>query len=330
MKKSSIGLAAVGLLLLFARSDAPAQTFNKAGRASFQFLKIGIGARQTGMGEASVAVVRDVNSVFWNPAGLVGVTSSEASFSYNRWLADLNYMAGAAGFRWGNIGVVGVSFAQLSYGDIPEALAVSESGSSDTRTGDTFTGNDMSVGLSFAHQFTNNLSIGVTAKYLREKLFVYSVSTVAFDVGTFYDTGFRGIKFAMSAQNFANSVKYLAVSDRKEGYDIPLLFTIGASIDLVNPTDAFVNAGDLHRFTLALQTVNSNDYGERWDLGGEYGFSDFLYLRGGYRFNYDDGNVSVGVGVQKKLGDLDVRLDYSYVSYQYLNSPQRISLTLGF
>ncbi len=329
MKTSSFWIASFLGLLLF-QPGASAQDFNKAGRASFQFLKIGVGARQTAMGEASIAVVRDINSVFWNPAGLAGITSSEASFSYNRWLADLNYMSGAVGFHLGDIGVVGVSYSQLSYGDIPEALAVSPSGSSDTRTGNTFTGNDLSVGLSFAHQFTTNLSIGVSAKFLQEKLFVYSASTFAFDVGTFYDTEFKGIKFAMSAQNFANSVKFLAVSDRKEGYDIPLLFTIGASIDLIKPADAFVTAGDAHRLTLALETVNSNDYGERWNFGAEYAFSEFLFLRGGYRFNYDDGNTSFGIGLQKQLGDLNVRLDYSYVSFKYLSSPQRISLTVGY
>ncbi|HTX99810.1 MAG TPA: PorV/PorQ family protein [Bacteroidota bacterium] len=329
MKTLCLWIAAV-LGFLLARPEASAQDFNKAGRAAFQFLKIGIGARQTGMGEASIAVVRDINTVFWDPAGLAGVASGEASFSYNKWLADLDYMAGAVGFRLGDVGVVGLSYSELSYGDIPEALAVSESGSSDTRTGNTFTGNDLSVGLSFARQFSENLSIGVTAKYLREKLFIYSASTFAFDVGTFYDTQFNGIKFAMSAQNFANSVKFLDVSDRKEGYDIPLLFTIGASIDLIKPVDAFLTAGDAHRLTLALETVNSNDYGERWNIGAEYAFFEFLFLRGGYRFNYDDGNTSFGIGLQKQLGDFNLRLDYSYVSFKYLSSPQRISLTLDF
>ncbi len=327
--KTSLVWVTSALVLLLGQSEVRAQTFNKAGRASFQFLKIGIGARQTGMGESGIAVVRDVNAVFWDPAGITGIQTTQASFSYNRWFADLNYTAGAVGFRIQNIGVVGLSYSNLGYGDIPEALAVSESGSSDTRTGNTFTGNDMSIGLTFARQFSDQLSIGVTGKYLREKLFVYAVNTYAFDVGTFYDTGFKGIRFAMSAQNFSQSVNFLTVGSRKEGYDIPLLFNIGASIDLVSPGDAFLNAGDQQKLTMSLETVNSNDYGERWNLGAEYAFADFLYLRGGYRFNYDDGNLSFGFGLAKKLGDLDVRLDYSYVSYKYLSSPQRLSLVLG-
>ena len=329
MKPSCI-VAALAACLLLVTAESRSQTFNKAGRAAFQFLKIGIGARQTGMGEAGISVVQDVNSVFWNPAGVTGIQSYEASFSFDRWFADMNYIAGAAAIQLQDIGVLALSYSNLGYGDIPEALASVESGSSNTLTGNTFTGSDMLVGLTFARQFTSNLSIGVTGKYLREKLWIYGVSTYAFDVGTFYDTHFRGIRFAMSAQNFAGSVKYIAVGSRKEGYDIPLLFTIGASIDLLNAGDAFFNAGDNHRFTVALETVNSNDYGERWNFGGEYTFADMVSLRGGYRFNYDDGNLSFGAGVRKKISDVDVRVDFSYVSYQYLSSPWRISLTLGY
>ena len=329
MKTSALWLAAAVGLLLF-QPEIHAQSFNKAGRASFQFLRIGIGARQTAMGEAGLSVVQDVNSIFWNPAGVTGIASTEASFSYNRWFADMNYVAAAAAVQWSGVGVIGASFANLGYGDIPEALATTESGSSDTRTGQTFTGSDLMAGITFARQFTDNLSIGVTAKYLREKLFIYSVSTYAFDVGTFYDTKFKGIKFAMSAQNFGKAVEFLSVGSRLEGYDIPLLFSIGASVDVISPKEAFFNAGESQLLTLAVETVNSNDYGERWHIGAEYGFMDFLFLRGGYRFNYDDGNVSFGAGLRKKFGDLDLRVDYSYVSYEFLSSPQRISLTIGF
>ena len=328
--KTTLLVIALASGLTIGQHETQAQTFTKAGRASFQFLKIGIGARQTGMGEAGISIVRDVNSLFWNPAGVTGIQSAEASFSYDRWFADLNYLSGAAAVRWPDIGVFGVSYAILGYGDIPEALAVSESGSSDTRTGATFTGNDMLLGFSFARQFSDNLSIGATIKFLREKLFIYAENTYAFDVGTLYDTGFKGIHFAMSAQNFSGSVSYLPVSDRKEGYDIPLLFSIGASIDIVNPKDSFFNAGEDQKLTIALETVNSNDYGERWHMGAEYTFAGFLSLRGGYRFNYDEGNASFGIGLQKKFSDVEVRVDYSYVSYTYLSSPQRVSLTLRY
>jgi long-subunit fatty acid transport protein len=322
-----IVLALLGIPL----ATSPVTAFNKGGRASMQFLKIGIGAHQTALGEAGVATIRDANAVFWNPALITGISNVEAAFSYTRWFAGMNLFAGSAGIRWDGVGVVAVSYAGLGYGDIEEALVTSPTGSSDTRTGQTFTGGDMLLGLSFSREFTDALSIGVTVKYAREELWNYADDLWAFDVGTYYDTGFKRIRFAMSAQNFTGSVKFVQTgAEDTEGYDVPLIFRIGASVDLVHHQDAFVDAGEDHSVMLALETVNSNDYGERWHVGAEYTFQDFLSLRGGYRFNYDEGNISFGVGIQKSLGDALVRLDYSYVSYEYLESPHRVSLTLGF
>src|SRR5262245_24948470 len=43
---------------------------------SNDFLSIGVGARGLGMGGAQVANVEDATSAYWNPAGIVGVTSN--------------------------------------------------------------------------------------------------------------------------------------------------------------------------------------------------------------------------------------------------------------
>jgi hypothetical protein len=331
MKRNAIVLSlVVGLLL----SGSALAQFNKGGRTAFQFVKIGVGARQTALGEASIAAVEDVNALFWNPAGIAAVKTVEGSFSYNKWFVDLKYMAGAVGFRWEPVGVFGISYASLDYGDIPEALASVPSGSNDTRTGSTFTGGDLWFGLTYCRQFSDRLSIGVTAKYLNEKLWTYSTNLWAFDFGTNYDTGFKGIRFGMSAQNFGKSVKFLSTGAESEGYDIPLVFRIGVSFDVLSGVDGFWNAGPSNRLTMMFEAVNSNDYGERWHVGSEYSFAGFegfaLALRGGYRFNYDEGNVSFGLGLEKSVGDMMLRADFSYVLYEFLESPYRVTVSLAY
>lgn len=308
-----------------------AQDFNKGGRTAFQFVKIGIGARQAAIGEACIANVRDVNAVFWNPANLAGIKSTEASFSYARWLADMNFLAGAIAWRWQGIGILGLSYAALDYGNIQEALVIGPGGSSDTRTGNTFTGGDLLAGLSFSREFTDKLAIGVTAKFLQEKLFNYTEHLFAFDVGTNYDVGYKGIRLAMSAQNFATgSAQWLEASDRVEGYDIPLLFRIGASVELAGNAESFMRIGNDHHFWLSAEAINSNDYGERLHFGGEYAFGDFLSLRAGYRINYEEGNWSFGFGLHPRVSNFDVRVDYAYVSYEFLDSPHRLTASLAF
>ena len=44
-----------------------------APKYSNEFLSLGVGAEAYGMGNAVVAQANDVNAMYWNPAGLVGV-----------------------------------------------------------------------------------------------------------------------------------------------------------------------------------------------------------------------------------------------------------------
>lgn len=305
--------------------------FNKGGRTSFQFLKIGMGARQASLGESGLAAVRDVNGIFWNPANIGAVQRFETSFSYVRWLADMNYVAGAAGFRLGGMGVLAVSLASLNYGDIQEALVSGGSGG-DTRTGSTFSGNDFLAGLAFSRAFTDRLSIGIGVKYLHESLFEYGAGAVAFDVGTNYDIGFKGFRLAMAAQNFGGSVKWLddVQSDRTAGYDIPLIYRIGVSTNLFGGQDAFFSAGSHHRLIFSAEAIHTNDYNERLHLGGEYWFTDLLAIRGGYRLNYDEGNLSFGVGLNPQMSGVNIRIDYAYVGYEFLDAPHRFTMSIAF
>jgi hypothetical protein len=311
-----------------------AQAFDKSGRTAMQFVKIGVGARQTAMGEASISIVQDVNAVFWNPAGISGIQSGEASFSYSRWFAEMNHFSAAVAYTLEDIGTIGLSAVELDYGDIPEALSKASSGSADTRTGTTFTGNDLMFGVTFSHQFLDRLSIGISAKYLQEQLWIYSKGVMAFDFGTCFDTQFRGIRFAMSFQNFGGTVKFLDVGLKQEGYDLPLIFRLGMSIDLVSGGDAFISGGNDHRLSLAVDALNTNDFGDRYNIGAEYCFKGFgdltLFARTGYRFNYEEGRLSLGAGLEQKLSGMAIRVDYSYVSYEFLESPSRLTLTMAF
>lgn len=302
--------------------------FNRGGRTALQFLKIGVGARQAALGEASVALVSDVNAAFWNPAGISGIENYEASFSYARWLADTNYSGAAVGGRVGGLGTFALSLAALDYGDIPEAV-VGEG--TDGRTGDTVSGGDFMAGLSYARDFTDRLSLGVGVKYLHESLGDYGAGAFAFDVGTNYSVGYRGVRLAMSAQNLGGSVNWLeeGATDRTEGYDLPLVFRVGVSGNLVG-SDGFLTVEGPHRLVGAVEAINTNDFSERLHLGAEYTFNDLLSVRGGYRLNYDEGNWSIGAGLTPAVGGMQMRLDYAYVSYEFLDAPHRLSASFAF
>ncbi|HPG31034.1 MAG TPA: hypothetical protein PLQ81_09645, partial [bacterium] len=61
------------------------------GTTGAAFLKLGYGARPAGMGEAFSAVSGDINSLYYNPAGLYDVSNKTISFMHLNWLLDINY-----------------------------------------------------------------------------------------------------------------------------------------------------------------------------------------------------------------------------------------------
>jgi hypothetical protein len=320
------------ILLAFILVSTASAQFNKAGRTSMQFLKIGIGARQVGSGEANIAGIQDVNSVFWNPALLTGIENGEASFTYTQWIVDLKVLSGAVGYNFG-FATVAFNYVSLDYGNIPEALVIStRPGDLDTRTGEFFSGSDLALGVGIAKRFTDKLSIGVNLRYIREDLFIFSSDLWAFDVGSFYDVDWKGIKIGMSAQNFSSSARWIETGvEDQQSFDLPLVFRIGVSMDLLGGNELLLGGNpEQHKFTLNADAIHTNDYGERLHLGFEYLMFNQFSLRGGYKFNYEEGNLALGAGVHQSLGNVNLSFDYSYVSFDFLQSPHRFTLLIGF
>ncbi|MCF7885018.1 MAG: PorV/PorQ family protein [Candidatus Marinimicrobia bacterium] len=320
------------IIFTFSRFGQAGNGFNKAGRTSFQFLKIGIGARATALGEACIANISGVDAILWNPAAVASIQNFETSFSYNQWLGDMNIMSGAIGYKVGGIGVVALDYVSLNYGDIPEALVTNTTGKLDTRTGEYFSGGDLQVGLALSKRFTNKLSIGIHTKYLREELFTYSTDLWAFDVGTYYHTGWKGVRLAMSAQNFASQARWLYTQQKiKQQYQLPLLFRIGTSIDLLGGPDLFFGGNpNKQRLSLNFDAIHSNDYAERLNIGMEYWLFNKFALRSGYRLNRDEGKFSAGGAINYKTSLIHMVIDYAFVDYDYLNAVHRFTIKLKF
>ncbi len=80
------------------------------------FLKIPVGPRVCGTGEAAVAYIDDASALFYNPAGLASVQTFDVLLAHNQWLLDMNheYVAGAYGYE--GLGVFGLANTRLPVG----------------------------------------------------------------------------------------------------------------------------------------------------------------------------------------------------------------------
>lgn len=269
--------------------------FAKTGSAGLQFLKIGVGARESAMGEAVTAAVKDVNAVFWNPAGLAYVTNYQASFSHNNWLVDSRQISAAVAVPFESFSIA-LSAVSFSINEFEETTVTNPEG-----TGRMVNAGDVMIGISAARMFTDHLSIGGQIKYVHEKLDDYSIDNVLFDIGALYYTGFRNLRLGFALQHFGPDMKMV-----DHEFRTPLLFRL-------NATDEVFDLQDMS-LTAALELVHSTDNVEIVNVGTELKLYDYFFLRGGYRFNTDEGKISFGFGViSPQVTGVYLKVDYSFV-----------------
>ena len=74
------------VILFFSLITAFSQNSSKY---SNEFLNIGVDARSIGMANAVVSSVNDVNSTYWNPAGLLNIERDEISLMHSNYFANI-------------------------------------------------------------------------------------------------------------------------------------------------------------------------------------------------------------------------------------------------
>ena len=125
-----------------------------------------------------------------------------------------------------------------------------------------------------------------------------SLDVLAFDFGVLYKTGFKSLNIGMSVRNFSREVKY-----KKEGFQLPLIFQIGASFNFADIMDVDKNE---HSLLLTVDANHPRDFPEQIMIGVEYTFMNLISLRGGYSAPNDERNFSAGVGLKKDIGGINL------------------------
>jgi len=308
------------VVLLFVVPSLFAQT--KVGTAGEQFLKIGVSARVAGMGEAFVAIADDPSAIFYNPAGLSKLKRIEVLANHTALPAEIKYdFAGLVYPLPGFGGVLGAHGMALWMDDMEETEPLA---AGDHWTGRYFTTKIYAGGLTYARDLTDKFSIGITVRYIEDRLADYKedwldekANGLGGDVGTLYDTHFKSFKVGMSITNFGPDMKFI-----KESYPLPMNFKVGISFQPIYTTD--------HRLLIDMEGAHPNDNEERAIVGGEYTFRDLFSVRGGFKINYDTERFSVGTGFKVPAGPVKIKVDYAYTDWHYLSSMQRFSLGFLF
>lgn len=327
------------MVLVLTSSAFADQEFTKLAQTGFQFLSVISDARGAALAGAMTTTPYGSGSLFFNPAGMAEMQGAvDVMASKNTWIADINHTTMSIAFNPANnkYGVFGLSVQSVSYGEIQGTMVWGhDPGWIETHT---ITPSALAIGAGYAIRLSDRFSVGGQAKYALQQLGKgavevhpestleddslgvqkFSTSAVAFDFGTLFKTGFKGIAFGMNVRNFSNEIAFL-----KENFQLPLTFTMGLSMDLI---DLIPNFSDAHSLMMSVDAVHPRSYPEYINLGMEYKLLDMLYLRYGFMHNRDERASAFGFGVSR----FGLGVDYAYIPFGILDEVQMITVRFTY
>ncbi|MBC8400691.1 MAG: PorV/PorQ family protein [Candidatus Marinimicrobia bacterium] len=330
----------LSLLFLLLLTGVAGQNFfpilggQRVGTSVFPFLKIGVSARAAGMSEAVVALNQDAGSIYYNPGSIAQFEKTEFSASSIQWPAEINYDYFSLARHLFGRHFLGLSGGILHMAPMEETTEFLPGG-----TGNYFVFQDRFIGLTYGARMTDRFSFGVTVKHVQENLAGQKMNAVLIDMGTFYWTGFRTLRFSAALSNFGPQAKpggtfsrqYLDRSTGEEAvndsatfseFSPPTVFRVGTAMNIIDQ--------EFQVLTFTMQLNHPVDNSESIVLGAEYSIFSTFFLRGGYKMNREEEDYSLGVGLYVPAGPVKLRVDYAYTNFTYLSDPTRLSIGLSF
>jgi len=316
------------VITLFMAATGLTQENQKLAQTGMQFLSVESDARAAAIAGAVTSLELQSGSLFFNPAGMANSRGFvDISISQNQWIADINYNTFSMSVNpaKGQYGVFGLSVQSVDYGDVLGTIvADNPEGYVDTQV---FNPSALAVGVGYARALSDRFSVGGQVKWVRQSLaesFIPVTDTtktsieneltpLAFDFGTLFRTGFKSLAFGMSVRNFSREIKY-----EEEGFQLPLVFTMGISMDLF---DLWTPGGPEQRLYLSVDATHYRSHPEQLLIGLDYNIMDFLSLRGGYVSGNDENDFVFGVGLSR----FGFVIDYSYTPFGVFDNVKRIT-----
>lgn len=333
MKKlNPYGMSAL-LVVLLAIPGMP-QKNKKLAQTGFEFLSVQSDGRAAGMGGAVNSLEMQSGSLFFNPAGMARMTGRiDLSASDNRWIADIHHNTYSAAFspRRGLYGVLGFSVQSIDYGDRFYGTMVDGSEQGYVDTGD-LSPSGTALGVGYAKALTDRFSVGGQVRWVTQDLGTftlpqtdstntkesYDLTVMAYDFGTLFRTGFKSLVFGMSVRNFSKEVKYI-----EDGFQLPMVFTLGISMDLM---DFFGETGIKQSLIVSADATHYRSHPEQVMIGLDYKMMNLLSLRTGYVHGNDEDGLSFGLGVTR----FGFALDYAYTPFGIFDKVQRVTARFSY
>lgn len=326
-------LITIGILLLVL--PLKAQNFRNY---SNEFLNIGVDAASLGLSKSVVATSKDVNAMYWNPAGLASVNDYQGSLMHASYFAGIaNYNFAAFAMPVDAVSSLGFSVIRFGVDDILNTTELIDSqGNINYDKISLFSAADYAFSIAYArNSIRKDLYFGVTTKIIRRVIGDFANSWgFGFDVGlqferrkwkfglvvrditTTYNTWsfnqekFELIKAAIPGQNQELPEK-IEMTKPKIQLGVARDFSIGKDFHLMTELDLNM------RFAQTNDLIASKGFSLEPTLGLQLDYSKLVFLRAGIgniqkTTEFDGSNTTsfqpnLGVGFVYR----GIRIDYA-------------------
>lgn len=319
---------------------------DRAGTSAAPQLRIPVGSQYLAMNGSAVATASGLEAIYWNPAGVYHAqTDASALFSYRSYIADMSMSFAAVSGNFGEFGTLGLSFRDLSVGDINVTTMNQPDG-----TGEIISPTYFVLGLTYSKLLSDRVSIGATINLINESWATVSATGFSVDAGVQYrDLFTSGLSVGVVVKNLGGAMEYggsglIIQADDPNGergttfyrvdaasFELPSEIAIGVAYTRALNQDNYLS--------VAGAFVNNNFAFDDYKLGLEYSYKNIAFLRGGYLFSpqstddrmniWEDFTLGVGLNL-KEFSSLDISVDYAYVPVEFFDANNTFSIRVNF
>ncbi len=281
-----------------------------------QTLDFDIGARSRALGGAYVAVADDVDTIFYNVAGLANLDNLNLSFSHFSLFQELSIQSFSMAYPVG-IGVLGMGVNYFHTGEFNQIL-------NGEILDKTISFSSVVGNIGYGFNLLKNLKIGINGKFILNNIADTSGKAFAGDIGILFNTEFlkyynkveNNLRIGLSAQNFGTFIKYKENEEK-----LPQKVRLGLFYKPVN----YVLFSLEGNYWLGYKIDEALLFKGGVELFPDY----FITPSAGVIIDKDKINFAGGLGIGLHIGTYNYKLNMSYMGNEFLGSSLYFTLTLS-